>query len=194
MKKTCLLMTLLMAGCSVKPIDYDTENFSHKFSPIEVKENIENLQVIDFDYEPHLKISAHSTSFLGCLPCSSDGSTVGFVYSKPVSEIIRAEVEQALSEVLVPTNDATCQLGAKVHMVAWDAVDGDTVVDITYILKQEGNIEYIRRIRAEYDNGILESSPSDRLFAKATRQSVSTLVSNKDFINTTNAFCSNSSK
>ncbi|PNH91336.1 hypothetical protein [Vibrio diazotrophicus] len=189
MKFVWILLALVLTGCATKPLPYDMQTSDNSYEPIKVKKNLSNLELGDFEYKPNIKISAHTTSFFGCLPCQSDGSTVGFVFAEPVSEIIKAEVKNALNEVTIPSGENSCQLSATVHLVAWDTLDGDTTVDLTYKLMKEQEIKFIRRIRTDYDNGLFSVNKIDRFFAKATRENVSTLVNDNEFIEQVETIC-----
>ncbi|PNI06177.1 hypothetical protein C1N32_04040 [Vibrio diazotrophicus] len=189
MKFVWILLALVLTGCATKPLPYDMQTSDNSYEPIKVKKNLSNLELGDFEYKPNIKISSHTTSQVGCVFCNSDGSSAGFVYAEPVSEIIKVEVQNALNEVTIPSNQNVCKLSATIHLVAWDSLDGDTTVDMTYKLMKEEQIKFIRRIRTDYDNGIFELVPLKRLFATAARENVSTLVNDNEFIEQVETIC-----
>jgi len=188
MKKSFIFAVILLSGCSAKPIQYDlTGNYSG--TPISVQKNIPNISVSDFIYEPHRNISQYVTSSFGCLFCNSDGSSQGFVYQQPIKNIIQSEVDIAFREVSVGKNSEKCSLTGQIHAVGWDQVNGDTTVDLTYILKIKESAEYVKRIRSVYDAGIFEFQKIDKFWAKPIRQSVQELVLDNNFTNLLNKKC-----
>lgn len=189
MKIAWALFALLLSGCATQPLSYDMQTSDKSYTPIKVKQNLDGLELGEFEYKPHIKISSHTTSAFGCLPCQSDGSSPGFVYAEPISEIIKAEVRNALDEVVIPSNEPVCQLDATVHLVAWDMLDADSTVDVTYKLMKEGQFKFIRRIRTDYDNAVLSFTPIDRFFASATCENISTLVNDREFIKEVGMLC-----
>ncbi len=189
MKKVILSTVLILSGCAVHPQDYDLST-SGTYPPIKSKKNISNLEVVEFKYEPHINLSQNAISHLGCLPCQSDGSTSGVVFTSPINEIVQSEVENALQEVIVPTANSSCKLSATIHMAAWDVMDGDSIVDLTYMLMQDDQIKFIKRIRGHYDSGIFELHSIDRFLANASRKSVGLLVNNNEFLGAVSKNCS----
>ena len=188
MKKMFLPLILTLAGCAVQPQHYDLST-SSTFEPIQSKQNISNLEIVDFKYEPHVRISQNTMSQLGCLPCQSDGSTPGMVFTNTIAEIVQSEVSNALQEVLLTSQQAQCQLSATIHLAGWDAINGDSIVDLTYTLIKDGNIKSIKRIRGHHDNGLFETNRIDRFLAKASRKSVSILLTDSSFLQDLNSQC-----
>ncbi|MDF1628708.1 MAG: hypothetical protein P1U78_02830 [Alcanivoracaceae bacterium] len=189
MKKLFVPMALLvLSGCAVKPQSYDLST-ANKLAPIATKENIPSIFVSDFKYEPNVRISQNTISQFGCLLCKSDGSSLGFVFEEPVGKIIQAEVRSALAEVIIPTSKTSCELGATIHLVAWDSWDGDTTVDLTFILSSSGQIKFIKRIRGHHESGIFEIHKVNRMLAKASRNSVEKLVTNDEFLKELSTNC-----
>ena len=146
MKKLFLPLIALLSGCAVQPQHYDLST-SGTYEPIQSRQNVSNLEITDFKYEPHVRISQNTVSHLGCLPCQSDGSTPGLVFSSTVAEIVQAEVKNAFQEVMLPSQETQCKLSATIHMAAWDVMNGDSIVDLTYALIKDGDIKSIKRIR-----------------------------------------------
>jgi hypothetical protein len=181
MKKLFFPLVLIVSGCAVQPQHYDLST-SGAFPPIQTKQNITNLEVSAFKYEPHVRISQNTISHLGCLPCQADGSTPGLVFASPINEIVQAEVTNALDEVIIPTANPECKLGATIHMAAWDVMDGDSIVDITYTLTKQDQIKFIKRVRGHHDSGLFEINKIERFLAKASRQSAGLLVTNNEFL------------
>lgn len=190
MKIPFLAVVLLLSGCAVKPQNYDL-NTSDTFPPLPTIKNITNLEVDKFTYEPNVAISQYSISALGCAMCSNDGSSQGFVFSSPISEIVRAEVKKGLDEVIIPTDKPECKLNATVHLAAWNGVDGDSTVDLTYIITKQEQIKFIKRIRGYNDASVFAFEKVDRILAKATRNSVGQLVTDGEFLNTLKNHCNN---
>lgn len=188
MKKALVVAVILLSGCSVKPIQYDlTGNYSGK--PITVQKNIPTISVSDFTYEPHRNISQYMTSGFGCLLCNADGSHQAFVYQQPVKNIIQSEVKIAFKEISAGKNSEKCTLTGQIYAVGWDSINGDTTVDLTYILKIQDSAEYVKRIRGVYDAGIFEMQKVDKFWAKPTRKTVQELVWDNDFLNIVNKKC-----
>ncbi|MGI2138758.1 hypothetical protein [Shewanella baltica] len=190
MKKLFLPLILIASGCAVQPQNYDLST-SGSFPPIKTKQNITNLEISTFKYEPHVSISQNTISHLGCLPCQADGSSAGLVFSTPINEIVQAEVKNALDEVIIPSVNPECKLGATIHMAAWDVMDGDTIVDITYTLTKFDQIKYIKRIRGHHDSALFETNKIDRFLAKASRKSAELLVTNNEFFREWQSNCAN---
>lgn len=188
MKKLFLPLIALLSGCAVQPQHYDLST-SGTYEPIQSRQNLPNLEIVDFKYEPHVRISQNSMSQLGCLPCQSDGSTPGVVFSNTIAEIVQSEVSNALKEVMLPSQQTQCQLSATIHMAGWDAINGDSIVDLTYTLLKEGDIKSIKRIRGYHDNGMFETNRLDRFLAKASRKSVSMLLTDSGFLQELNKQC-----
>lgn len=190
MKKVIMLLglVLVISGCSVQPMKYDL-SASGDFPAIEKRQGIPNIELADFKYEPNIKISQNTTSMLGCLVCSADGDTAGFVYTAPIKDIIKGEVEKALKEVINPKVLSSCQLSATVHLVAWNMFDGDTTVDMTFMLMKEEQIKFIKRARGFYDRGVLELRLKGEVFTMASRNAVSLLVTDNDFLNEVDKSC-----
>jgi hypothetical protein len=181
MKKLLLPIVIILSGCSVQPQLYDLST-SGSFPPIQTKQNIANIEVVDFKYEPHVRISQNTISHLGCLPCQSDGSTPGIVFTNTIHEIVQTEVESALKEVMLPSLSSSCKLSATIHMAAFDVMDGDSIVDLTYTLIKKDQITFIKQIRGHYDSSLFEINKIDRFLAKASRKSAGLLVTNNDFL------------
>jgi hypothetical protein len=194
MKKVLMLLglVLVLSGCSAQPMKYDL-SASGDFPVIEKRQDIPKMEVVDFKYEPNINISQNTTSALGCFSCGADGDTPFFVYTLPVKDIIKGEVEKALKEVINPTMLSSCQLGATVHLVAWNKLDGDTTVDMTFMLMKEEQIKLIKRTRGFYDRGVLELGLKGALFTMASRNAVSLLVTDNDFLNEVEKSCTVSS-
>lgn len=190
MKKLFFPLVLVVSGCAIQPQQYDL-NTSGIYPPIRTKQNITNLEIGNFKYEPHVSISQNTISQLGCLPCQADGSTAGIVFASPIREIVQAEVKNALNEVVIPSPNPECKLGATIHMAAWDVMDGDSIVDITYIITKQNQIKFIKRIKGHYDNGFFERYRIERFLAKASRISVELLVTNNDFLLELETHCAN---
>lgn len=188
MKYLILPLVMALSGCAVQPQNYDLST-SAIFEPVKSKKNISNIEIINFKYEPNIHISQNTISYLGCFRCQEDGSSPGVVFSNTVSEIVQAEVKSAFQEVLLPTKNAQCKLGATIHMAAWDIGDGDSIVDLTYTLIKDGNIKYIKRIRGEHDSKLFEASKPERLLAKASRKSVSMLLTDSGFLSELDNSC-----
>ena len=193
MKKLFFPLVLIVSGCAVQPQHYDLST-SGAFPPIQTKQNITNLEVSAFKYEPHVRISQNTISHLGCLPCQADGSSPGLVFASPINEIVQAEVTNALDEVIIPTANPECKLGATIHMAAWDVMDGDSIVDITYTLTKQDQIKFIKRVRGHHDSGLFETHKIERFLAKASRQSAGLLVTNNEFLQALKINCSKTKK
>lgn len=181
MKKLLLPIVIALSGCSVQPQYYDLST-SAAYPPIQIKQNITNLEVVNFKYDPHVRISQNTISHLGCLPCQSDGSTPGIVFANTIPEIVQTEVESALKEVMLPAPNSSCKLSATIHMAAYDVMDGDSIVDLTYTLTKKDQITFIKRIRGHYDSSLFEINKIDRFLAKASRISAGLLVTNNAFL------------
>jgi hypothetical protein len=194
MKKVLMLLglVLVISGCSIQPTQYDL-SASGDFTAIEKKQDIPKMEVVNFKYEPHIKISQNTISAFGCIPCQADGSTAGIVYTTPINEIVKAEVEKALKEVTTPTVLSSCQLGATIHTAAWNVWDGETTLDMTFMLIKEDQIKFFKRIRGSYDGGIFGGPDFNRVFVNASRKAVSLLVTNNDFLNEVDKSCTVSS-
>jgi hypothetical protein len=188
MKNLFFPLALVLSGCAVQPQIYDLST-SGAFPPIQTKQNITNLEVEDFKYEPHVSISQNTISHLGCLPCQADGSSAGIVFASPISEIVQSEVKNALNEVIIPTTNPECKLGATIHMAAWDVMDGDSIVDITYSLTKKDQIKFIKRVRGHHDSGLFEQHKIERFLAKASRKSAGLLVTNNEFLRALQNYC-----
>lgn len=188
MKNLFFPLVLVVSGCAVQPQIYDLST-SGAFPPIQTKQNITNLEVENFKYEPHVSISQNTISHLGCLPCQADGSTAGLVFASPISEIVQSEVKNALNEVIIPTTTPECKLGATIHMAAWDVMDGDSIVDITYSLSKQNQIQFIKRVRGHHDSGLFEQNKIERFLAKASRNSAGLLVTNNEFLRALQNHC-----
>lgn len=188
MKTLFLPLCFVLSGCSVQPQYYDLST-SGMFDPVQSKQNISNVEIMDFRYEPHVRISQNTISHLGCLSCQSDGSTPGFVFSSTISQIVQAEVKNAFQEVILPTQNTQCKLSATIHMAAWDVIDGDSIVDLTYTLIKDDQIKYIKRVRGHHDSALFEGNKIDRFLAKASRNSVSVLLTEDGFLNEINNSC-----
>ena len=188
MMKYIPLIFLLLSGCASSPQEYDMST-SSILPPIITKQKIPNILISDFKYEPSISINQNTISNIGCLPCHSDGSTPGFVYAKPINEIVETEVKGAFKEVIIPSNTSQCKLSATIHLVAFNSMNGDSVVDLTYILSSSNKIKLIKRIRGEQGGGLLEINKIDRLLAKASRSSVEKLVTNTEFLNEIQKSC-----
>jgi hypothetical protein len=188
MKKLLIFVMLALSGCAVKPQMYDLST-SRTFKPIVTKQNLPNIEITDFKYEPNIRISQNTISHLGCLPCQSDGSTPGLLFADSINKIVQVEVKSAFKEFVLPTSKSSCTLNATIHLAAWDVMDGDTIVDLTYVLSKSDQVKFIKRIRGHYDNGLFESFKFDRILAKASRKSVEELVVNDDFLNEVNSTC-----
>ena len=178
----------ILSGCAVKPTPYDL-TMSSTLPPITTKKNIPNIKVGDFKYEPNIRISQNIISHLGCIPCQSDGSTPGFLFEQSVSQIITAEVKSVLDEVIIPTSKSSCTLNATIHLAAFDVMDGDTTVDLTYTLSESQNIKFIKRIRGHHDASLFEFQKVNRILSKASRNSVEQLVTNDEFLKAVNLNC-----
>jgi len=188
MRFTLVIFAILLTGCAAKPIQYDLSG-KYTDSPISVKKNIPSLSVNNFTYEPHKNISQYATSGFGCLLCNADGSFRGFVYEQPVKDIIESEVQLAFEEVMVGKETNKCSLSGQIHAVGWDSINGDTTVDLTYILKIEKSAEYIKRIKGVYDAGIFEFQKVDKFWAKPTRVTVQQLLRDNNFVSLVNKKC-----
>ena len=187
-----LALVLVISGCSIQPTQYDL-SASGDFTAIEKKQDIPKMELVDFKYEPHIKISQNTTSGLGCVVCQSDGSTAGIVYTTPINEIVKAEIEKALKEVTTPTALSSCQLGATIHTAAWNVLDGEKTLDMTFMLMKEDQIKFIKRVRGTYYGGIFGRTNFNRIFVNASRNAVSLLVTDNDFLNEIDKSCTVSS-
>ena len=192
--KNILLFALLLtcAGCSsggFKPINYDLST-SATYPSINASRNIPNIEIETFTYEPPVSVSQHSISHLGCLPCASDGSTSGSTFSQPIRDIITAEVKAAINETMLREGPTKCKLTGQIHLAAFNVMDGDTNVDITYILRKEGALLSLKRMPGHYERGTFEfSADVSRWMAEPVRDSVSKLMDNKEFIDLVNQEC-----
>jgi len=189
MRVILVFMILVLSGCAVKPQVYDLST-SGIYKPIVSKQNLPNILITDFKYEPSINISQNTISHFGCIPCQSDGSTPGIVFSDPINKIILAEVKSAFKEVIVPTAKSSCSLSATIHLAAWNGMNGDSTVDLTYMLSNSDQIKYIKRIRGTYDNSFFEINKINRFLAKATRKTVEELITNDEFLNEISTVCS----
>lgn len=189
MKSFLLPIVLIISGCAVKPRNYDLST-SSILPPIAIKQNISSIIVSDFKYEPNVRISQNTISSLGCLPCQSDGGTAGFVFDEPINKIVQTEVKAALKEVMIPSSKSSCVLNATIHLAAWDVMDGDSTVDLTYVLSSSEQIKFIKRVRGYYDASLFELQKTNRILAKASRNSVEKLVTDDEFLKIVNINCS----
>jgi hypothetical protein len=188
MKRFLLPIVLMISGCAVKPQIYDLST-SSILPPIVTKQNIPNIVVSDFKYEPNIRISQNTISFLGCLACQSDGGTPGFLFEEPVGKIVQTEVKAALKEVMLPTSKSSCVLNATIHLAAWNLMDGDSTVDLTYILLSSNQVKFIKRVRGYHDASLFELNKIDRILAKASRSSVEKLITDDEFLKTVGINC-----
>lgn len=193
MKKILLFALLLMcAGCSsvgFKPITYDLST-SATYPSIDASRNIPNVKIETFTYEPPISVSQHSISHLGCLPCASDGSTSGPTFSQPIKDIITAEVKSAMSETMLEQGSTKCELTGQIHLAAFNVMNGNTNVDITYILRKEETLLSLKRMPGHYERGTFEFSANvSRWMAEPVRKSVNKLMNNKEFIDVVNQEC-----
>ena len=187
MRMFLIFIALVLSGCAVKPYVYDMST-SRIYEPIANKQNLPNILITDFKYEPSINISQHTISKSGCLFCQSDGSTPGFVYSDPVNKIIQAEVKAAFKEVVIPTSKSSCTLSAIIHLAGFNIFSGPTV-DLTYMLSDSDQIKFIKRIRS-IDDIVFGFHKVNRMVTRASRKSVEELISNEEFLNVVSAICS----
>ena len=182
MRMILICIALVLSGCAVKPYVYDMST-SGIYEPIAHKQNLPDILITDFKYEPSINISQHTISKIGCLFCQSDGSSPGVVYSDPINKIIQAEVKAAFKEMVIPTSKSSCTLSAIIHLAAVNTVD------LTYMLSNSDQIEFIKRIRASGDN-IFGIHKVNRALTRASRKSVEELISNEEFLNVVSTICS----
>ena len=194
MKKVKILLGLILvlSGCSIQPTQYNL-SASGDFPEIEKKQDIPDIEVVDFKYEPNIKISQNTVSMRGCWSCGSDDSTPGFVYTTPIKDIIKGEVEKALKEVINPKILSSCQLGATVHTVSWNSLNGDTTADMTFMLMKDEQIKFIKRTRGFYDRGVFELGLKGDMYTMASRNAVSLLVNDNGFLKEVEKNCTVSS-
>ena len=183
-----ILLVFIVTGCSIKPFEYDLTT-TKVFPPIKMTKNIPNLKVIDFEYTPHINISQNTISLLGCLPCQSDGGTPGFVYAHPIKNIIKVEVVKALEEVMLPSKNPGCTLGATINNVSWNNMTGNFIVDSIFRVKLDNEIKFIKRIQGKYNSSLFERSKMNRFLAKPSRKSVELLVNDESFLEVVNTNC-----
>ena len=185
-------LVLVLSGCSIPPMQYNLPA-SGDFPEIEKKQNIPDIEVVDFKYEPPIKISQHTISLINCYWCQADGSTQGTVFAKPLDEIIQAELSNALEEVVISNQESSCSLAGTLHLAGWDYMNGDTTLDMTLVLMKEEQIKFVKRVRGFNDRGFFEFSNQGGLFTLATRNAVSLLVTDNDFLNEVEKSCTVSS-
>jgi len=193
MKKNLLISIFIIvffSACSIKPQAYDLS--TKAISPVlNIDKNIPSFEITNFKYKPNIKISQHTTSMLGCFPCKADGSSPGTLYAEPISEIIKAEVKNAFNEIMIGKINKTCQLTATIHLVGFDIMDGDSSVDLTYYLLKNKNTIFKRRVKGHYNAELFDPLARDRLYSKASRNSVEKLVNQSDFLEIINTKCMN---
>ncbi|WP_375750964.1 hypothetical protein [Vibrio sp. HN007] len=191
-KKALLALGLVtLVGCSASPIQYDL-TAEDTLIVVKSERNIPNIQVGEFKYEPHIKISQYTMSVFGCIPCQSDGSTAGLTYTKPINEIVKSETKIALDEIVLPSKNSSCSLDATIHLAARDNLVGSEIIDLSYMLVKDDEIKFIKRIRSEYDKGLLFQSWLRRSLANTSRQALGELVTNTAFLEVVEQSCSSS--
>lgn len=188
MKKIIPFIIVLLTGCSTT-FDYD---YSNRISsePIRVAQSIPFIDIGSFEYDQHRNLTSYELSTLGCLMCDADGGSAGFTYKQPVSEIIRQEVEMALTEVSLGEASHVCALNASIHLAGNNQVTGDQVLDMTYSLLLQNDVKFSKRIKSRTDHSLFSLQRVDRMLAEVTRQSVQDLVTNRAFLKSVRENCS----
>jgi hypothetical protein len=186
-KIIALLTLLIFSGCTLKPINYDLST-QNRLPPIKSNNNIPYISIYNFQYEPSIGISQNSMS-LNCLTCDSNGSTPSFIFDIPIKEIVQAEISSAFKESMIPSANPLCELSATIHLASWNNINGDSTVDLTYTLSKDKQIKFIKRITGYYNSSIFELQRTNKILAKASRDSAEKLINNKLFLESIDNNC-----
>ncbi|EIW89053.1 hypothetical protein AGRI_09705 [Alishewanella agri BL06] len=177
-----LLAIPLLSACTMRPLHYNMSG-SVVDSPISLNKNLPNIVVTDFEYKPHRNITQYATSVIGCPFCDPDGGRQQLVFAQPINQIIQAETESALTEIMLRDKDSTCKLSAQIQFVgmvqSFSAMTHR--VDATYTLKSGDATYFIKRVVGEYTPGTFELQRDVKMWARPVRDSMRQLVADRAF-------------
>ncbi|HIF9261622.1 TPA: hypothetical protein ACX6Q5_000865 [Photobacterium damselae] len=188
MKKALIPLVFTLSGCAMSPQQYDLTTTS-AYPPIQSTKNIPEIKLKNIDYQPPIGISPNTISSTGCLPCHADGSTPGLLFAEKISDIVKAEINNALTEVELSSQKSPCTLNAIIHSAKFNVMTGNTNVDITYTLSNKEQDIFKKRIDGFHDQSLFSLPKVNRMLAFASRDSVTQLVTNNDFLNIVNSQC-----
>ncbi len=174
---------LLLTACAAKPLNYNLTN-TVTDSPITVSTNLPNIRVANFSYEPHRNISQYETSIIGCPFCDPNGGREHLVFQQPVNQIIHAEVEKALNEVMLKNAEAICMMSAQIQFVGIEQSFSSMIhrVDATYTLSKGDATYFVKRVVGNYTPGVFELEREVKMWARPVRDSMRQLVTDSTFL------------
>lgn len=182
---------LLLTGCAAKPLNYNLIN-TVTDTPITVSKNLPNIRIANFSYEPHRNISQYETSIIGCPFCDPNGGREHLVFQQPVNQIIQAEVEKALNEVMLKNSEAICTISAQIQFVGIEQSFSSMIhrVDATYTLSKGDATYFMKRVVGNFTPGVFELDRGVSMWARPVRDSMRQLVADKSFQETVDQRCS----
>lgn len=177
---SCIIAFTVISGCAGVPVKYDLTS-TRLETPTRITSSIRGVETGVFSYNSPGDLGQFTASSLGCLPCRNSGTTPGITFSQPIHEIVKKEFNNSLSEALLPSKPTLCSLNGAINMVAFDVMNGDQVLDITYVISAIDGEKYKKRIKVTNSSPLFGGLPIERIFQKATQKSVEELLADSDF-------------
>ena len=185
-------ITFLLFGCAANPIEYQT-SASRSDKPTKISYTTQGITIGDFSYNPPGELSQFDISNFGCIPCKDNGSSIGISFTRPIHEIVKYEVSLALSEIILPKENPSCNLLGAINIAGHDVGNGDQILDVTYIIKKNDTEIYKKRVKVRNPPGpIIGSGFSwERTLQGVSQRSAEEIFANGDFKKVIKEKCEN---